>query len=257
MTVRPGLGYRQAFYSALVDPSADACPEYFKDAAAGRFRIYRNNVHASLIGALADAYPVVKRLVGEEFFSAMAREFIVSETSRLPSLALYGAGFPEFIDKFEPARSVVYLPDVARLEHARLKSINAADAKILDAVDLSNDGSRLLSVKLQPHPAVQIVSSAYPVYSIWLANQVAQAESVIYSANEYILITRPRDSVQMQLLNAQAMTFTLSLINGLSIHEAFNQASRLPGCLDLQVVFSLLLRVGAFLSPANPEEDES
>ena len=31
----------------------------------------------------------------------MAREFIVSETSRLPSLALYGAGFPEFIDKFE------------------------------------------------------------------------------------------------------------------------------------------------------------
>lgn len=55
------------------------------------------------------------------------------ETTRGPSLALYGAGFADFVEDFEPAASVVYLADVARLERARLESLHAADAQVLDA----------------------------------------------------------------------------------------------------------------------------
>lgn len=257
MIARPGPDYRQDFYAALVDRSADACPHCFGDAPAGRFQIHRNNVFASLIGALADAYPVLKRLVGEEFFTAMAREFILTEQSRSPILALYGAEFPGFIERFEPARSVAYLADVARLEQARLKSLNAADARALDAADLTSDGSQLLTLKLRPHPALQLVSSVHPVYSIWLANQVEQAESLVHAASENILLTRPFYSVQMRLLDAPAMSFTLALINGFSLQEAFDRASTVPGTLNVEVVFSQLLEAGAFLSTENSEEHES
>ena len=41
-----------------------------------RFGVYRNNVYASLIDVLAGRFPVVARLVGEEFFRAMARAYV-------------------------------------------------------------------------------------------------------------------------------------------------------------------------------------
>ena len=39
--------------------------------SARRFAVYRNNVVVGLIETLKDAYPVVHRLVGAEFFRAM------------------------------------------------------------------------------------------------------------------------------------------------------------------------------------------
>ena len=40
-----------------------------------RFNVYRGNVSGALGEALAVRYPVVQRLVGAEFFQAMAREY--------------------------------------------------------------------------------------------------------------------------------------------------------------------------------------
>lgn len=257
MMMRPALSYRHAFFSALIDPAADACPPAFDPLSARRFRIYRNNVYSSLISALADAYPVVQRLVGEEFFSAMAREFIRSETERAPTLADYGAGFPDFIAQFTPAASVVYLADMARLERARLQALNAADAKPLDAAKLPRDGARLLTAKLIPHPALQIVNSQHPVYTIWLANQDVRAESLITAASEGVLLTRSQYAVQMYLLDATAMIFTNFLIQGLCIQQAYEQASALSGTLNIEDTFSLLLQAGAFIEIHFPEEFES
>lgn len=81
-----------------------------------RLAVYRNNVVGSLIDALADAFPVAQQLVGVAFFRAMAGVFARQAPPRSRILAHYGEGFAEFIEGFEPARSVPYLADVARLE---------------------------------------------------------------------------------------------------------------------------------------------
>jgi hypothetical protein len=86
---------------------------------AGRFAVYRNNVFASLIDALADTYPVMLALVGNEFFRAMAKVFVQTNPPRSRVLACYGSGFADFVEDFYPARSLPYLADVARLEIAR------------------------------------------------------------------------------------------------------------------------------------------
>jgi hypothetical protein len=71
-----------------------------------------------LTEALKDAFPAVHRIVGPEFFQAMARAYIVLEPPRSPILLDYGAGFPDFIGEFEPAAVLPYLADVARIERA-------------------------------------------------------------------------------------------------------------------------------------------
>nr|BFE90967.1 hypothetical protein GCM10020185_15030 [Pseudomonas brassicacearum subsp. brassicacearum] len=63
---------QRTFAAALLDPRK-ACPPGLVSANGAdpqsRFAVYRNNVLSSLINALADNYPVVTQLVGEEFFS--------------------------------------------------------------------------------------------------------------------------------------------------------------------------------------------
>ena len=45
-------------------------------APARRFSVHRNNLYASLVDALRARYPVIERLVGEEFFKGAASLFI-------------------------------------------------------------------------------------------------------------------------------------------------------------------------------------
>ena len=65
--------------AALLDPERPAPPglrAWNGSDPARRFAVHRNNVVASLVSALADGFPVVQALVGEEFFRAMAAVFV-------------------------------------------------------------------------------------------------------------------------------------------------------------------------------------
>ena len=89
-----------AFAKALLDPQLPVPPHLRSlGAPAGedRFAVYRNNVMVALTEGLRDAYPVVCRLVGDEFFRAMAGIFARSHPPRSPVMLEYGDGFAEFI----------------------------------------------------------------------------------------------------------------------------------------------------------------
>ena len=130
------------FAAALRDRSPDAVPDGFSDAAARRFRVYRNNARVALIEALAAAYPAVSRLVGEPFFHRMAGVYAAAEPSRERTLNLYGETFADFVAGFAPARELPYLADVARLERAVLEARHAADAPALDPAAATALGPR-------------------------------------------------------------------------------------------------------------------
>ena len=76
----------------LVGPDGEPDPK--------RFAVYRNNVRVSLIEALEDAFPAVHRIVGVDFFRAMARGYVMVQPPRSPIMLDYGAGFPDFIRGF-------------------------------------------------------------------------------------------------------------------------------------------------------------
>ena len=88
---------------------------------ARRFAVYRNNVIVSLVAALADTFPVLRQLVGDEFFDAMAGFTCARiRPSPVPG-ALHGEGLADWLAAFEPARAFVFTwSDMARLERARI-----------------------------------------------------------------------------------------------------------------------------------------
>src|SRR5260370_42453947 len=67
-----------------------------------RFAVYCNNVVAGLVKALKSRFPVVEKIVGEEFFAAMARVFVAERPPRPPGLAVYGDEFAAFIARVWP-----------------------------------------------------------------------------------------------------------------------------------------------------------
>ena len=56
-------------------------------SATRRFAVHRNNVVAGLVKALEARFPAAEKIVGKEFFAAMARAFVLERPPRSPLLA--------------------------------------------------------------------------------------------------------------------------------------------------------------------------
>ena len=141
-------------------------------SAARRMAIYRNNVYVALTRALEAIYPVIMRLVGEEFFRFAARHYIDAYPSPSGDLNRFGAHFAKFLHEFEHVAQLVYLPDVARLEWCCHQAYLATDDTPLDLQTLAaippQDYGQL---RFRLNSAAQLLSSVWPVDAIWRVNQ--------------------------------------------------------------------------------------
>ncbi|GEC17491.1 hypothetical protein NWI01_33830 [Nitrobacter winogradskyi] len=127
--------------------------------SARRFAVYRNNVIAGLVDTLQAAFPAVSRIVGNDFFRAMARIYAASELPVSPIMLGYGGSFPNFIERFGPAAMLPYLADVARIERAWTEAYHAAEASALDPAMLARFRMAAVSASAIPKPAFPSVLS--------------------------------------------------------------------------------------------------
>ena len=212
-----------------------------------RFAVYRNNVMVSLIDALADTYPVVQTLVGEEFFRAMAREFAQNNPPRSAIMAYYGRDFADFIAVLPPAASVPYLADVARLEMARVMAYYAADVAAIQPQVLQaalTESQQLLSLRLVLHPSVHVIQSSFAIFSVWAAHQGdVGALTIDPDVAQTALVYREGLDVNTMELAAGAGAFVSTLLGGKTLAEAFHAASTLDPEVNLTQALTLLLRL--------------
>lgn len=210
-----------AFRAALLNPGSP-CPEGLCSANGAdpesRFAVYRNNVQSSLINALADSYPVVMQLVGEAFFRAMAAIFVQGQPPQSPLMSRYGEDFADFIAGFEPACSVLYLADIARLEHLRTRAYHAADAEPVRPEQITaalNTPQVLSELRFELHPSLHLLDSAYAVVAIWAAHQQeATLAGIDITREQHALILRNGLEVEVFVLEPGASTFIRHLIEG-------------------------------------------
>lgn len=255
-----GLMYAE-FAAALLDPAAP-CPAgiAIRGGAdpAHRFGIYRNNVIVALIDALADSYPIVGALVGVEFFRAMAREFSRQHPPRSPVMAEYGGDFATFIDGFQPAGSLPYLGDMARLEWQRVVAWHAADAVPLAAEDVAHlvdDPAALMRTRWQLHTSLAVVSSPFAIVSLWTAHQLESADAIEealagidWGQAESALVLRQGLRVMILNLTPAEAVFINALHTRCTLADAVLAAQCASPQFDLTLMFSLLLRSGALLA---------
>lgn len=259
--MRPAPPTAHAFATALLDASLP--PPVGLQAWNGsdpgvRFAVHRNNVVHSLVAVLADTFPVVRELVGDEFFGAMARLYVVEHPPTSPLMHRYGAGLPAWIADFEPATALPYLSDIARLEWSRLCAFHAADAEPIEAralMALMQAPDRLVGASLALHPSLAIVRSPHPVVSLWSAHQLDHAarderlSKVRMDSAEAALIFRdPSDDALVLELPVADAELTAAIAAGAPLGAAQGAHPQ----ADLVRALSLLLRHGLVTGVGDP-----
>jgi hypothetical protein len=242
-----------AFSSALLNPELP-CPSgltsWNGSDPTARFAVYRNNVWVSWVDALADTYPVVQALVGEDFFRAMARLFAQACPPRSPVLAFYGAEFADFVASFAPTASLPYLADVARLEMARVRAYHAADVAPIDPRDLHAvlaDPEQLAGLQLALHPSVFVLDAAFASLAIWAAHQDEfDGSPVDPDLAQTALVFRNALEVEMREVPSATCRFVQSLQGSQTLGEAANAAHSADADFDLAQTLALLLRLQLF-----------
>jgi len=159
-----------------------------------RISIYRNSIQENLIAVMEGVFPVCKKLVGNAFFTGMARKYIIKTPSKSPSLDDYGDEFANFIEKFPPADTLPYLADVARLEWYCGEAMRAPHAANFDLDRLANvPQTEQANIGLLLTPSARLLHSPYPVLSIWETNQdgyVGETTVNLSQGEDYLMVWR-------------------------------------------------------------------
>lgn len=221
--------------------------------AERRFAVYRNNVAHGLTRALASRFPVIERLLGSAFFTALAPLFIAAHPPASPRLFEWGAAFPDFLRAFPPLAGLPYLADVARLEMARGTAYHAADLPPLSPAALAALATTPDTARLVLHPSVQIIASDHAVGTIWAMNQPGAAPHDITDRPETVAVLRDRAlNVQVWPLTPPETAFVAALRDALPLLTAAQAATRHDPRFDPAPLIGRLMQTGAFI--AEPEE---
>ena len=233
------------FHAALLDPDRAVPPGLIDPMgrpAGKRFAVYRNNVAVSLTRALEQGFPVIRALVGEEFFAAMAGVFLRANPPQSRLMMFYGATMPEFLAGFPPVAHLPYLADVARLELALRESYHAADAAALPAETLAALAPEdFLAARLTLAPALRLIRSDWAVFAIWQANTRGTAPPRARVAEDAVIL-RPEFDPEPHQLPPGGAAFVAALARGDTVAEAVAAAGPEH---DIAATLSILVAGGA------------
>jgi hypothetical protein len=213
---------QRSFAAALRDPHV-ACAVL----PPANLAIYRNNARAAFLGALELTFPVVRRRVGDDYFRQLATFYREQSPSRSGDLHWAGRGFAAFLDEHLRDGEYAWLADLARIEWSRAECSVAAALPSLPATALAKFGVHEFEhLVFSLQPALELHSSSYPVFSVWLANQAENAPPVDQSmGSECGMVLARADHVEVRRLNERLFAFLTALRAGLPLGDAMTRAN--------------------------------
>jgi hypothetical protein len=218
---------------ALPDEPAAALAECIVDdglAPATRVQVYRNNLQAMFEDALARTYPVLRRRVGDDYFARLAVEYRQDHPSQSGDLHWVGRRFPEWLGLRTAGSDYAWLADLARLEWACEEALvsNSLPAAAADSLArVPPEGLAGLQFSLQP--GLRLVSSAFPVWSVWQANQPASPGDAVDPSlgPQQVVVAPDADGLALRSLPVDQFRFVEELAAGRTLGSALD-ASGLP-----------------------------
>ena len=189
----PLLEAQRRFADALL---ADGAP------ASWGISVYRGNILGNGSSALAIAYPIVRKIVGAEFFDAMAQHFLRAHRSRSGDLHACGAELPDFLESYALTADLPYLPDVARMEWFAHRAYYAPEAPPFDPVVLADlTAEQLETLRLMLAPSCTLLRSRWPLARLWEIHQDdfrGEFSVDLDSGPDHVVIHRPRWQVSVR-----------------------------------------------------------
>nr|WKF61938.1 hypothetical protein HUO10_006470 [Paraburkholderia busanensis] len=218
-----------------------------------RLDLYRHNIDANRRAALANAYPVLLALVGEDYFDALSRGYAREHPSQSGDLNRFGAMLPDFVDAYETDPRYRYFADLARLEWALHTAYFAADAATLSAERWAalNPGD-LLHTPFATHPACTPIASPFAIAAIWTAHQPDGAfpQDLTIDSPAHVLVVRPQWRPEILVQSAAAHAAFGALQRGATLDVALDAAFAIDAGFDFPSQWRAWIAGAAITGPA-------
>lgn len=218
-----------------------ACLQGDPQRNASLLAVYRGNAVANAHKALQLAYPVIRQIVGDEFFEALARAYRDSHASHSGDLNEYGDCFADFLAGFEHVADMPYLPVVAQLEWGVVQAACAVDHVSLPITALADFAPELLGeLQFGLQPAVRCMQAEFPVASIWLQHQpdFTAALHIDLTAAECCIVHRSGWRAAVLPVTAAELAFWRVAQAGEPLGAMLDAAFSLDESFDVQAALS-------------------
>ncbi|MEH6444174.1 MAG: DNA-binding domain-containing protein [Oceanospirillaceae bacterium] len=183
--------------------------------------LYRNNFYISITEYLEACFPSVKALVGEQFFSQLAKAFIIQEPLASASIELYGEKFAKFIQHCEQAKSLPYLYDIAHLDWVldRAKSVvEYTDFPFAQLQQVS--AQEQLKIRFQLQPNTVLINARCPLLKIWHGIKSGELESIDIQQQELVIVHPDKEEgVKCYNISQNQYDFLSAVANGNCLEE--------------------------------------
>jgi len=217
---------QQAFTESLLAKDGLRPPllsQQLDQLSCERLSIYCNNRRLTLKDSLADTFPVLKRLVGDDFFNAMSSRYIYDYPARSRQLEDFGDKMPIFISEFPPVAKLVYLEDVARLEWAWHKALSGPKPltfpfQAFQELPQSSYEHLLFTLPIRS----TLISSPYPILAIWDANQPEEKEPPIIeldAGDDHLMVIPTGRHASIVRLSETEMTILKAIENSIVFRD--------------------------------------
>ena len=245
---------QEKFFNSVYQPES-SIPELIKPgnlSVSEQLAIYRESILGGMSKALAEVYPVCRQLVGDAFFDHMADAYVLQYVSTTADITCYGEQLAEFIENFEAAGSVPYLADVARLEWAWHRAINAADEPVLSARELNQvAGADYAGIRLQLQNSTTLLRSPYPILHIWQVHQDDYEGEIDISLDEGgidLLVWRCGQELHIEPLNEVQTRFIQQCQQQATLEQAYTTLLQHAPQTNLAGLLSTSLEQGWYSS---------
>ena len=210
------------FAAALRDPQRTCAV-----TPAANLDIYRHNADIAFRSALEIGFPVLRRRVGDDFFRQLVHHYRQAHPSRSGDLHWVGSRFADFLAAHLRDGDYAWLADLARLEWAREAASIAVEDEALHASALANYPPEALArLVFGLQPSLSLVQSAFPVFSVWFANQAENAPPVDQSlGNEAGMVRSRSERVEVSRVAPDVFALLERLRAGDALGDAVAAAS--------------------------------
>lgn len=245
---------QQSFAADIWEPGLNRLDGVILDGrfpADRLFQVYRNNFWIATEDALSAIYGVVKRLVGDQFFTLLVDHFLRSYPPRFGNMLQLGSDLPVFLSDFKLTENLPYLSDIARLEWAYHEVFHARGTRPFNTQTLATIPSQKIPLlHFDISSSSRLVNSIFPIFEIWCVNlpDYKGDQTVdLDTGGDSVLLTRPDLVVELQKLEPADARFLQSLATGGSLDKATKAALNVSKNFNLEQALVRYLVTGTLV----------
>lgn len=197
--------------------------------------IYRNNMITSLMKTLTHVYEMIIKLVGNDFFEVLAREYINRYPSTSGNLHDYGEYFGDFLAEYPPVKNLPYLAEMANLEWVSHLLQFASDADALQIKSLETiPPEQFHQLYFILHPASRLMKFQYPILRILdLCTGEIDEEINMHEGGLNLLVIRPEAEIMLVRLSDAEFAFLSAISRNESLGAALDDAMQIDASFKL------------------------